>query len=109
VIHAFTTRPLFNAKGNTAMFIDEMAIIAIVPGIVEIVKRVGLPVRFAGVAAIVSATILVVLTDISGGGGGLADPARWLLLGIVCGLAASGLYSQVRHVVEDRTGQLHGG
>jgi hypothetical protein len=84
------------------MLLDELAIVALVPGIVEVGKRLGMPVRFAGLLAIVAATALVALADVSGGGSSLAQPARWVVLGIVYGLAASGLYSQVQRIAERR-------
>lgn len=49
-------------------------IVVIVPALVELAKRQGLPDRFAGIGALVIAT--------------------WVLGGIVYGLAAAGLYSQ---------------
>jgi len=70
-------------------------LVAIVPLLVELAKRHGLPVRSAGLAAIGLATVLLVLAGIA-----LGDPvtvtsvARWIVGGIVYGLAAAGLYSQ---------------
>ncbi len=78
------------------MLLDDMAIIAIIPGIVEVAKRIGLPVRYAGVAAIVAAFTLVALGDLGAGGSEFSRPAQWLVLGLVYGLASSGLYSQVQ-------------
>lgn len=78
------------------MLLDDMAIIAIIPGIVEIAKRIGLPVRYAGLAAITAAFSLVALGDLGAGGSDFSRPAQWIVLGIVYGLAASGLYSQVQ-------------
>ncbi len=84
------------------------------PGLVELTKRAGLPARWAGLAAIGWATLLVALADLSGllGGapglpGGGPDEAwrralGWLLMGIVYGLAAAGLYSQARIAVAGR-------
>lgn len=80
------------------MHLDDIAIVALIPGIVEILKRLGMPVRFSGLAAIVTASVLVALGDIEGGSSMLAQPARWVTLGVVYGLAASGLYSQVRRI-----------
>jgi len=71
----------------------------VIPACVEVVKRAGLPVRFAGLAAIGCAVTLVALADLATGA--TLDPAaaaRWLLLGCVHGLAGAGLYSQVRHL-----------
>jgi hypothetical protein len=80
---------------------SDAMIVAVVPGIVEVAKRAGLPVRWSGVAAIMAASVLVALRDL-GRGGPLAFPrivalaAWWVLQGIMLGLAAAGLYSQAR-------------
>ncbi|HEY8447621.1 MAG TPA: hypothetical protein VIL01_11000 [Thermomicrobiales bacterium] len=77
---------------------SDAAVVAIVPGLVEVAKRVGLPATWAGVAAIVAATILVGLRDLALGAGATGSIARWLLTGVTLGLAAAGLYSQVRRI-----------
>jgi hypothetical protein len=76
---------------------DDTVIIALVPGCVEVAKRSGLPVRYAPVAAIVIALLLVTLSHLA------SDPlpirlatvARLLLTGLIDGLAALGLYRLV--------------
>lgn len=80
---------------------SDAMIVAVVPGMVEVAKRAGLPVRWSGVAAMVAATVLIALRDLGQGqavdGAGIAAlAASWLLQGIVLGLAAAGLYSQAR-------------
>ena len=74
-------------------------IVVLTPGLVEILKRGGLPARYAGAAAILSAALLAALADIAGivpvpGADTAARVAVWILSGIVYGLAAAGLYSQ---------------
>jgi hypothetical protein len=73
-------------------------IVVIVPALVELAKRQGLPDRFAGIGALVIATVLLVLGDVALGGMAGIDLgvriATWVLGGIVYGLAAAGLYSQ---------------
>lgn len=70
-------------------------LVVIVPPLVQLAKTHGLPSRFAGLAAVVIATVLLAFASF-----GLsesfepADLARWLIGGIVYGLAAAGLYSQ---------------
>jgi hypothetical protein len=70
-------------------------LMVVVPALVELAKRQGMPTRYAGLAAIAFATVLLALAGFA-----LdphlepADPARWLVGGIVYGLAAAGLYSQ---------------
>jgi hypothetical protein len=82
--------------------VTDVAIVALVPGIVEVAKRLGLPARWAGVAAIAAATALVALRDLALSGGASGSLARWLLAGLVQGLAAAGLYSQARQVPTPR-------
>jgi len=76
----------------------DAAVIGIVPGVVEIAKRAGLPTRFAGIAAIVAATILIALSDLAQSGDVGGSVAGWVLRGVVSGLAAIGLYSQISRV-----------
>ena len=76
---------------------DDTVIIALVPGCVEVAKRSGLPGRFAAVAAIVIALLLVTLSHLASDPQpiGLATVARLLLTGLIDGLAAIGLYRLV--------------
>ncbi|MGH2559978.1 MAG: hypothetical protein ACRDJH_13000 [Thermomicrobiales bacterium] len=83
----------------------DVAIVALVPGIVELAKRLGLPSRWAGLAAVVAATALVALRDLALGDGHGGSLARWLLAGVVYGLAAAGLYSQARQLPSPRTSE----
>lgn len=74
-----------------------ISIMIVTPALVEVAKRVGLPVRYAGLAAMVFAIALITLGDLAGG----VNPsgsvvARWITSGIVFGLAAMGLYSQTK-------------
>ena len=86
----------------TDYLIYGVPIVVLTPGLVEVLKRIGLPARYAGLAAIGCAALLAALADIAGleGPGAGAEPgvrvAAWLLAGIVYGLAAAGLYSQTR-------------
>ncbi len=75
-------------------------LVVVVPALIEGAKRAGLPVRLAGLAAVGCATVLLALADLALGNAARPDAAlvaRWLLGGIVYGLAAAGLYSQ-RHL-----------
>jgi hypothetical protein len=70
-------------------------IVGIVPALVELMKRQGLPTQFAGLAAIGAAALVLGLVELRvhpvlGGW------AAWLLAAIVYGLASAGLYSQVQ-------------
>lgn len=80
-------------------------LIVITPALVELAKRQGLPARYAGLAAMLTAMALLVCGDLALGGAPPADAlvatvARWILGGVVYGLAAAGLYSQGRELAE---------
>lgn len=74
-----------------------VGITLVTPALVEVAKQVGLPVRFAGLAAMLLAMLLLGI-----GGIALGEPidaaaiARWVISGMVYGLAAAGFYSQVK-------------
>lgn len=74
-----------------------VSITLVTPALVEVAKRMGMPVRFAGLAAIAFALVLIALGDLAAGTN-LNGPvvARWTISGIVYGLAAMGLYSQTK-------------
>lgn len=81
-------------------------LLAIIPALVEVAKRNGLPVRYAGGAAIILGIVLLMLGDLAldefpDTTGWFATIARWLIGGVVYGLAAAGLYSQ-REVILPR-------
>jgi hypothetical protein len=77
------------------MLIVGVPLVVIVPALVELAKRLGLPTAYAGLASILASALILGLlslqTDARFGGW-----ATWLLTSVVYGLAASGLYSQVR-------------
>lgn len=77
--------------------ITGVSTLILVPALVELAKQVGLPVRWAGPTAILFALGLVALGDLASGISlGPATLARWLIGGVVYGLAAAGLYSQTK-------------
>jgi hypothetical protein len=82
--------------------LTDAVIIGAVPGLVEIAKRAGLPIRYAGICAVLTATFLLALQDLGGSGGQLGHIAAWLGGGVIAGLAASGLYSQT-HALGGKT------
>jgi hypothetical protein len=77
------------------IFIAGVGITVLVPGLVELAKRSGLPTRYAGLASIMAAGLVLGLVELQSNAqfGGVAG---WLLLSLVYGLAAAGFYSQVR-------------
>lgn len=81
---------------DPAELVAGVPLIVVVPGLVEVAKRAGLPIALSGIAASVIATVLLALGDLALGigpedTGGLEMPARWLLDGIIFGLTGSGL------------------
>jgi hypothetical protein len=71
-------------------------IVVVAPALVELMKRIGLPTAYAGLAAIATAVGLVALTQAAGATDWYGGVSGVLLAGIVYGLASAGLYSQVR-------------
>ena len=74
------------------LLIAGVPLLIVIPACVEAMKRAGLPVRFAGIAAGICGVILLALRDLALSGS--QTWATWLVGGIVYGLAAAGLYSQ---------------
>ena len=70
-------------------------IVVLTPGLVAVLKKSGLPTRYAGVAAIVCAAPGADLPP-------AARLATWALAGIVYGLAAAGLYTQGKSLTAER-------
>jgi hypothetical protein len=69
-------------------------LVVVVPALVELAKRAGLPTVWAGFASILACALVLGLVQLQvhplfGG------VAAWALASIVYGLAAAGLYSQV--------------
>ena len=81
-----------------------MPLVAIIPALVELGKRQGLPVRYAGLAAMLCGMGLLALAGFAlGHPVDAGSVARWIIGGIVYGLAGAGLYSQ-REVALNRGG-----
>jgi hypothetical protein len=78
--------------------LTEAVVVALVPGIVEIAKRVGLSTRYAGLAAIVAATAVIALSDLATSASNAGEAASWLVRGVIAGLASAGLYSQATRI-----------
>jgi hypothetical protein len=80
------------------LLIIGVPLVVIVPALVQGAKALGLPTKYAGVASIVSCLVVVGLVELQ------KEPttarlATWALLSLVYGLAAAGLYSQVKRVI----------
>ncbi len=77
------------------LLIVGVPLVVIVPALVELAKRLGLPTAYAGLASILGSALILGLVSLQADAL-LGGWATWLLTSIVYGLAASGLYSQVR-------------
>jgi len=81
---------------------ENAALVAAVLGLTEVCKQVGMPSRFAPLAALVFGIILAFLAGIAQG---MHDYPTLALEGVVTGLAASGLWSGPRNLVGSGTVQ----
>ena len=77
------------------MLIVGVPLVVIVPALVELAKRLGLPTAYAGLASILASALILGLVGLQSHAQ-FGSWATWLLTSVVYGLAASGLYSQVR-------------
>lgn len=90
---------------DSVELIAGVPVMVVTPALVEIAKGSGLPVRYAGLAAMLFAGMLLVIAEIALNGlpasGELVRAvARWVIGGVVYGMAAAGLYSQGRQLGE---------
>jgi hypothetical protein len=76
-------------------------LVVLVPAVVQLAKELGLPTRYAGLASIGAAGVVLGLVELrtQEDVGGVAS---WLLMNLVYGLAAAGFYSQAKRVMGDR-------
>lgn len=70
----------------------------IVPLLVQGLKSLGLPVRWAGVAALVSGLLVAGLVEAVQAWPSVTPLVRFLVAGLLLGFAASGSYSQYKSV-----------
>ena len=83
------------------LLISGIGITVLVPALVELGKRSGLPTRYAGLASIVAAGLVLGLVELQSNAQ-FGGAAGWLLMSLVYGLAAAGFYSQVRTLADDQ-------
>jgi hypothetical protein len=83
------------------LLVSGVGITVLVPALVELAKRLGLPTRYAGLASIVAAGLVLGLIQLQANAD-VGGAAAWLLLSLVYGLAAAGFYSQVRKLPDGR-------
>ena len=73
----------------------DIALIPLILALIELFKRVGLPVRYAPLAALALGITAGFLYLAPG------DPAKAVLLGIVMGLSSVGLFSGTRNTIRN--------
>ena len=83
------------------LLISGVGITVVVPALVELAKRSGLPARYAGLASVLAAGLVLGLVQLQANAD-VGGAASWLLLSLVYGLAAAGFYSQVRKLSDGR-------
>ena len=73
--------------------LDDAAVIALIPGLVLMLRRTGLPARLETAAMVAGGVLLVCLADLAAGATALstATVAGWVLTGLIDGLAAPSL------------------
>jgi hypothetical protein len=74
----------------------DVALVPLIMALVGLLRQVGLPTRWAPLAAVVfgvAAGVVYVAPD---------DPAQGVLVGLALGLSAVGLYSGVKNTVQSR-------
>lgn len=76
------------------MTIYDIAIIPLIVGVVELLKQIGLPSKFAALVSVLLG-ITIGIVYLSPG-----DIKKGILVGLALGLAASGLYSGTKSTVE---------
>lgn len=82
---------------DSVELVTGVSIMIVTPALVEVAKQMGLPVKFAGMASILFAMMLLAVGGIAAGVSANGHQvATWILAGFVYGLAAAGLYSQTR-------------
>lgn len=75
-----------------------VAVIPLIIGVVEMFKKAGLPVRFSPFVAVTFGIILGVYFIAN-------DVREGIIIGIMYGLSASGLYSGTKNMVEKGNGR----
>ena len=83
------------------LLVSGVGITVLVPALVELAKRLGMPTRYAGLASIVAAGLVLGLVQLQSNTQ-FGGAAGWLLLSLVYGLAAAGFYSQVHKLPDGR-------
>ena len=83
------------------LIVAGVGISVVVPALVQGAKELGLPTKYAGLASVIGAAAVLGLVELQ------RDVtydgiAGWALLSLVYGLAAAGLYSQVKRATQGR-------
>jgi hypothetical protein len=70
--------------------------VVLVPVLVQGLKALGLPVRWAGVAALLAGLAVAGMVEAVSAWPGVTPVVRFIVAGLLLGLAASGSYSQFK-------------
>ncbi|WP_217988491.1 hypothetical protein [Paucisalibacillus globulus] len=74
--------------------IYEITLVPLISGLVEVIKQVGIPKKYSSILSIIFGVLLGMIYA------GPTDLKRGIIMGIMLGLSASGLYSGTRSVHE---------
>jgi hypothetical protein len=74
--------------------------LVLVPLVVQALKMLGLPVRWAGAASIVAGLAVAALAQAVTAWPAVAPFARVLVAGLLLGLSSAGAYSQVKTIMK---------
>ena len=76
--------------------------VVIVPLVVQGLKALGLPSRWAGVAALLAGLAVAGMIEAVSAWPGVTPVVRFVVAGLLLGLAASGSYSQFRSITGEK-------
>jgi L-cystine uptake protein TcyP (sodium:dicarboxylate symporter family) len=77
----------------------DVVIIPLIVGVVELLKQLGLPVKFSALVAAILGIVIGVIYIAPN------DILQGILVGLAMGLSASGLYSGVKNTIEGVKGE----
>lgn len=75
--------------------IYDVAVVAVIIGLVEVAKKAGLNTKYCPILALILGLVAGILFLSNG------DIKRGVIIGIACGLSASGLYDNVKAISKE--------
>lgn len=85
---------IFKGEEKMEISIYEITLVPLISGLVEVIKQVGIPKKYSSILSIIFGVLLGMIYA------GPTDLKRGIIMGIMLGLSASGLYSGTRSVHE---------